>query len=114
MSEGFVLDKAVILERLGGDAEIFTVLADMYLQEVDGYCQELDGALSAGDGVRLQREAHTAKGLLATFADEAGAQLAYKLEGEARLGGDLQRLAPAVAALNARLREVAGVLRAAI
>mgnify|MGYP000907690942 CR=1 FL=1 len=69
MSQGFFLDKARILERLGDDEEIFAALADLYLQDVEAYCGQLGAALAAADNAVLCREAHTVKGLLATFAD---------------------------------------------
>lgn len=114
MTQGFSLDKATIMERLGGDEEIFTVMADMYLQDVDGYCRELAAALALGDALRLQREAHTAKGLLATFADDGGAELALALEHQARSGGDLAHLTGSVAALQDRLHLVAAAVRQAL
>lgn len=109
MIEPYVLNRHLILERLGGDEEIFTVMIDMYLQDVDNYCNNLENLLQAGDAVALQREAHTVKGLLATFADEPGAQAAYRLELQVKQG-PLDGLAAPIAALQARLREVGAVL----
>lgn len=111
MAEGFILDKATILDRLGGDEEIFVVMADMYLQDCDKYCQELDKALADGDSQRLYREAHTVKGLLATFADEDSAALAGTLEQRAKLAEDLSGFAPAVEEIKARMGILAAALR---
>jgi HPt (histidine-containing phosphotransfer) domain-containing protein len=50
--------------------------------------RRLQAAGQATDAALLQREAHTIKGLLATFSDDAGADLAFALEkqaGQARL-----------------------------
>ena len=47
--EAFTLDKATILDRLGGDEEIFCVMADMFLHDVGNYCNELAAALVAGN-----------------------------------------------------------------
>lgn len=112
MIKAFVLDKPDILERLGGDEEIFAMMVDMYLQDVDSNCAMLDAALVSGDPSAVQREAHTVKGLLATFSDAAGSEAAYALEQGARTG-DSAECAVAVADLQARLREVAAVLKAA-
>lgn len=111
MNTAFVLDRGLILERLGGDEEIFAVMIDMYLQDLDNYCGNLETALAAGESATLQREAHTVKGLLATFADEAGAQAAYAIEQQAKQG-NLQGLEAPVVAIQARLRVVGEVLRA--
>lgn len=105
----FVLDKPAILERLGGDEDIFAMMVDMFLQDADGNCRAVLNAL-AGDALELQREIHTLKGLLATFSDEAGAELAYQLECRAK-NAQLADMPAAVDGLLARVAEVADVLR---
>lgn len=112
MAGAFVLDRAVILERLGGDEEIYTMMVDMFLQDVEHNCASLAAALAGGEAPSLQREAHTIKGLLATFSDEAGAAEAYVVEQKAK-NGEVQGLDAVVAVLQTRLREVASVLQAA-
>ena len=111
MDKPFVLDKASILERLGGDEEIYAMMADMFLEDVDNYCASLMQPLQAGDAPLLQREAHTIKGLLASFSDEAGAQLAYAIENQAKQG-TIAGIAGQIEALQARVREVAAALKA--
>lgn len=111
MNEAYVLNRQLILERLGGDEEIFAVMIDMYLQDLDSYINNLGAALAAGDKTTLQREAHTVKGLLATFADDSGMQAAYSIEKQAK-EGVLDGLAEPVAAVQARLRSVGEVLKA--
>jgi HPt (histidine-containing phosphotransfer) domain-containing protein len=109
MAGAFVLDREAILDRLGGDEEIYTMMVDMYLQDVDNNCLSLAEAFAGGDGPTLQREVHTVKGLLATFSDDAGAADAFALEQKAK-NGEVQGLDAGVLALQARLREVAAVL----
>jgi len=105
----FVIDKPAILERLGGDEAIFALMLDMFLQDVDNNCNALHAAIGDEPAV-LQREAHTIKGLLSTFSDEAGAELAHTLESRAKSG--LVDDAPArVAELLDRVAEVSRVLR---
>ena len=111
MAAAFVLDKASILVRLGGDEEIFVMMVDMFLQDVDSNCVALNTAFESGDASVLQREAHTIKGLLATFSDEAGAAEASAVEQQARQG-IVAPLAEAVADLQRRMREIAAVLSA--
>lgn len=110
MAVEFVLDKATILRRLGDDAEIFAVMADMFLQDVDKLCIRLAGALAAGDVAVLRREAHTVKGLLAMLADDAGAALALAVEVQAK-SGECAGLEGMVVDLQARLRTVAAAVR---
>lgn len=110
MAEQFTLDKATILDRLGGDEEIFSLMAGMYLDEVENYCSQIAAALAAGDASVLQREAHTIKSLLANFADGSGAALAQAVESRAK-AGDLAGLEPQVADIQARLRLVGAALQ---
>lgn len=107
----YTLDKLLILDRLGNDEEIFAMMIDMYLQDVDNNCATLASALASGDAKTLQREAHTVKGLLATFADEPGTELAFALEQQIKLKG-VDGIEPQIAVLQARIREVGGVLQA--
>jgi len=109
MAGAFVLDKAAILDRLGGDEEIYTMMVDMYLQDIDHNCATLAAAATSGDAYSLQREVHTIKGLLATFSDDEGAAVAYQVEQKIKLG-NLQGMESDIPGLDARLREVAGVL----
>lgn len=110
MTEKFVLDKTEILDRLGGDEEIFTMMAELFLGDIDGHVMALDAALSAGDGVALSREAHTIKGLLATFSDDLGAETAFNIEQQARTG-DFNGLPEKVLNLQARFKMLAEVLQ---
>ncbi len=110
MLGNFKLEREPILERLGGDEDIYAMMVDMFLQDVDNNCAALAGALDGGSLPALQREAHTIKGLLATFSDDEGAAEAHVVEQQAKQG-NATGLAEKVSLLQARLREVAGVLR---
>lgn len=108
----FFLDKALIIDRLGGDEEIFAMMLDMYIQDFGSNCAALASTLAANDVGALQREAHTVKGLLATFADDEGAEMALAIEMQVK-AGNLAGLEAPIAALQARMREVGEVLKAA-
>jgi HPt (histidine-containing phosphotransfer) domain-containing protein len=113
MTQHFVLDKALILDRLGGDEEIFAMMVDLYLQDVDNYVQALSSALDSANSAVLSREAHTVKGLLATFSDDAGAETAFTIERQAK-AGDLSGLQTLVAQLQENLQVLATVLRSEV
>ncbi|WP_371324972.1 Hpt domain-containing protein [Dechloromonas sp. ZY10] len=110
MSQPFVLDRGLILDRLGGDEEILAMMIDMFLQDVDANCAALTAAHAAADAAALRREAHTIKGLLSTMSDEAGAAEALFIEQKAK-AGEIAGLDAAVAGLLARVRLVATVLQ---
>lgn len=107
----FFLDKALILDRIGGDEEIFAIMLDMYLHDVGNNCAVLSSTLASGDAGALQREAHTIKGLLATFGDDEGAEKAFAIETQLK-AGNMSGLEAPIAALQARLLEVGEVLKA--
>ena len=77
-------DRAAVLAAMGDDEELFRSIAAMYVQDCPGYCAALQAAVDAGDVRTLHREAHTVKGLLATFACDAGAALARDIENLAK------------------------------
>ena len=60
MAGVFVLDKALILDRLGGDEEIYAMMVDMFLQDVDNTCDALAAALASGDATVLANQGHLA------------------------------------------------------
>lgn len=105
----FVLDRSSILDRLGGDEEIFSIMAEMFIEDADGNCAALVTALRTADAQALQREAHTVKGLFATFSDEVGAADAQAVECRAKVG-ELAGLEAAVDRINRRLLEIKSVL----
>lgn len=109
MAASFVLDRASILARLGGDVEIYDMMVAMFLDDVDNNCAALSAAFAAGEPKNVQREAHTIKGLLATFSDDEGATAALMIESAAK-SGSLAGLAGAIGDIQLRLHEVAAAL----
>lgn len=105
------LDRKTILNRLGGDEELLGVMADMFLQEYESYCRSLNAAVLSGDVRLLQREAHTLKSLMATFADEAGSAMARDIQLQAE-SGKLAGVEIKAAALEADIRRMAAILTA--
>ncbi len=79
-------DRASVIERLGGDEELFLTVASMYVQDSPGYRQALQAAVDSTDIEALAREAHTIKGLFSTFSCEPLALLARDVENLAKEG----------------------------
>ena len=104
-------DRDDAIARLGGDAELFAAAAAMFVAESGTYRAALQAALATSDAAQLRREAHTVKGLLATFADDEGAEMALAIEMQLK-AGKLDDLEAPIAALQARLLEVGEVLKA--
>lgn len=77
------------IAQLGGDAALFAEVAAAYLASLPAQLASLRAAQASGDRQRLRREAHSAKSVLATFADADGERIAQSLESwAARSDGD--------------------------
>ena len=79
-------DRAGVIERLGGDEELYRSVAAMYVQDSPGYREAIEAAVRGADVEVLAREAHTVKGLLSTFSCDAWAMLARDVEMLAKEG----------------------------
>lgn len=95
--------------KIMGDEGLFVELAGFFVADLPGYLREIDSALAATDGPRLTRNAHTLKGLFATFAAPQAETLARQLEKAAQAGAfdDCRALAD-------HLRQQAEALAAAL
>lgn len=81
-----VYDRRDALARIADDEALFNDLLDMFLGDAQGYLDELRQAQAEGNAERLQRAAHTLKGILATFSAMPAHDRALELEQLARKG----------------------------
>ena len=79
-------NKAIALERVGGDTELLREVAQLYLGEYPGLLTQMRSALDARDPDRLQRAAHTLKGSLGTLGAERALRFIIQLETMGRTG----------------------------
>ncbi len=77
------LNRAEIVDRLGGDDDLFCTLAAMFIDEASQYQEQLQAMFTAKNPGQLGREAHTVKGLFSTFSYEPGAACALEVEEKA-------------------------------
>ncbi len=103
------LNVEAALARLGGDRELLTELAGMFIEQLAELLRDTETGLSGSDTTGAVTPAHTLKGLLAQFGAEAAQVLALETETAARHN----RRDEAVAAL-ARLREACAAARPAL
>ena len=85
-----LLDRAVALERVGGDPQLLQEIAQLFLEQAPELIDQMRTALAAGDAKVLERAAHTFKGAVGNFGAEPALEAAKTLEFIAR-GGDLAR-----------------------
>jgi CheY-like chemotaxis protein/HPt (histidine-containing phosphotransfer) domain-containing protein len=77
-SEAF--DRALALERVGGDAQLLGELAGVFLEQAPLWLADVRDAVAAGDASKLKRSAHTLKGAVSTFEAREAFEAARRLE----------------------------------
>ena len=85
---------AALLDRVGGDEQIFLELCDAFLGDAPKRLELIHAALVAGDARTLQREAHAFKGSAGAFDAVDVVSVARQLEQLGATGaiGDAQHL----------------------
>jgi two-component system sensor histidine kinase/response regulator len=104
-----IMDWNLALERVDGDEALLSDLAMLFCQESPRMLAAVREAVSAHDGERLQRAAHSLKGSVATFAAPDAFEAVLHLE---RIGrsGDLADAEKAYAALTIEIERLRPVL----
>jgi len=108
---GAGIDWDAALAEAGQDRHLLAELAELFLQACPGWMTAIRAALDAKDPGRLQQEAHTLKGGLATFAARPAFAAALRLETLGR-SGDLSATSEAWAALVQEVKRVQPALAA--
>jgi HPt (histidine-containing phosphotransfer) domain-containing protein len=114
VSELGVLDRSALdalMETMGGDADFFAEMIDIFLVDAEDLLSAMVGALANGDASALRRAVHTLKSNSRTFGASALADLCQDIEGHAA-AGTLDGLAPLVEQVVASYPDVAAALRA--
>jgi len=88
------LDREAMMERLGGDADLFADVVDFFLEDCPPHVAAIEAAVDARDADRLRAAAHVLKGVAANLSAAGLFEAAQTLE---RLGAE-SRLEPAEAA----------------
>jgi two-component system, sensor histidine kinase and response regulator len=92
------VDRAILLDRVGGDEELLRELTTIFLDEYPDLMREIEVGLAAGDARRVEHAAHSLKGSVANFGAPDATQAAHGLETLAR-SGRLSDAPPAFALL---------------
>ena len=83
------LDRLTLLNRLGGDEDVFMEVIQIFIEDVPRQLTGIDEALAAGDAPTLRRLAHSLKGSSGTAGAEALQHASQALE-QAAAAGDLR------------------------
>ena len=96
-----VVDRAALLDRVGGDEDLLREIASIFLDEYPALIQEIRTAVAAMDAKGVERAAHSLKGSVANFGAQSATEAAFRLETLGRSG----RLEDAPVALDDLLSE---------
>lgn len=88
------IDRAMILDRVGGDEDLLREITVIFLEEYPSLILEIESAVTCVDAKRLERAAHSLKGSVANFGARGATQAAYRLETLGRRG-ELAEVGPA-------------------
>jgi HPt (histidine-containing phosphotransfer) domain-containing protein len=108
-----VLDRAIALSRVGGDAELLQEMAQLFLEECPSQLESVRAAVRARDAKALERSAHSLKGSVGNFGAAAAHQAALELEMLGRRGellhveGALRTLETAFSRLQPEMESLA-------
>ena len=85
MSQGIMnLNRAVALERVGGDEELLREIAGLFLEDYPSLITKIEQAVASSDALNLERAAHSLKGSIANFGSDTAYQASLDLEQIAR------------------------------
>lgn len=99
------LDRAIALERVGGDLELLQEVARLFIDDCPNCMQSIRAAIDAGDPKALERAAHNLKGAVANFGAKNTVEAALKLEQMGR-AGQIEGAEQAYSALSASLERL--------
>ncbi|HIJ80875.1 MAG TPA: response regulator [Desulfuromonadales bacterium] len=95
-----VLDRAELIERLGGNADLIPRFTAMFVGSVDETMKQLVSAVAARDAEDVHRQAHTIKGAAANIGAHRIREYATRVDEMAK-ANDLREVDPAMAQLVA-------------
>ena len=74
------LNRALALERVGGDEELLREIAVLFLEDYPSLMTQIDQAVVNNDAYNLERAAHSLKGSIANFGSDSAYQASLDLE----------------------------------
>jgi two-component system sensor histidine kinase/response regulator len=107
-----VFDKKSLLDRLGGDEQLFTEIVKAFLEDAPLQLEKLKQALQEGNSVGVERQAHLLKGAAMNMGGKEMQTVAWEMEVAAK-DADLSRAQSLVEKLDPafeRLKEVLSTL----
>ena len=107
------LNRAVALDRVGGDVGLLHEIAGLFLEEYPKLLGDIRKAIAASEPQKLERAAHSLKGSVGNFGAAPAFQAALSLEMLGRQG-ELDKAPAALAQLENALKQLEPELAALI
>jgi HPt (histidine-containing phosphotransfer) domain-containing protein len=100
-----VLDRAALLDRVGGDMELLGEVTKLFLQECGPLMASAHEAIRCGDAGRFAYDVHTLRGMFRSLSATSAQEAAGKLE-ELDLAKDPEKVQAAYALLEQETQEL--------
>jgi signal transduction histidine kinase/ActR/RegA family two-component response regulator len=107
-----VIDRSIVVERLGGDEDLYVELWDLFLDNVPQLMRQLEEALSRRDLPVLERVAHTLKGASVNVGAAAIQRISAQAE-QAAKDGDWNGIQGLYEGLKGEIRKLQSLSRIA-
>ena len=104
-----VVDRAAVLDRVGGDEELLQEIIVIFMEEYPALINGIREAVKKQDPAALERSAHNLKGTVSNFGAPSATQAALDLELMGRKG-DILRAPALVRVLELELVSLRGAL----
>ncbi|MGP8283987.1 MAG: response regulator, partial [Desulfomonilaceae bacterium] len=84
--KGEIVNKALLIARVGGDVELLDELVDLFMKNSSRMLSAVEQAVHEGRAETIEKAAHSLKGSVGNFAADRAFQAAMKLETMGREG----------------------------
>jgi HPt (histidine-containing phosphotransfer) domain-containing protein len=78
--ESSLIDRAAVLERVGGDEALLREIIEIFLAEYPPLVADIRSSVERQDAAALERSAHTLKGSVSNFGARSATEAALDLE----------------------------------
>ena len=105
-----IVDRAALLDRIGGNRELLEELTGMYTEERPALLDQLYAAVEVGDAEMLHRKAHRLKGTFGSLAAVHAVAITVRIV-DCAINGDLAAASMELDSLAVEARKVEEELR---
>ncbi len=108
-----VFDPTAVLERIGGNMQLFAELVEMFLEDYPPLVDQIRQAIAAGNAKTFKYAVHTLRGAIGNFTVTGPYELAKQLESLAQ-ASDLKDTQPLFDSLTNGVDQLASALKRSV